>query len=87
MLGVVIWRCKNTGRAIIWCSDHRDLAHYDGEVAGEAALSIEVGDLVEATLMPSRSVRRCIDLKLVEAAYMPGVAHELTGRKQAIAAA
>ncbi|MEH7829174.1 hypothetical protein [Gemmobacter denitrificans] len=85
MLGVVIWSCQRTGRAIVWCSDHRDLAHYDG--AGTSVLRIEVGDLVEVTLMREKSVRRCVDMKLVEAAYMPEVAQNLRGRPAAIAAA
>ncbi len=88
MLGVVIWTCQNSGRAIIWCSDHRELAHFDGKSDGHGpVMKIEVGDLVEATFMPTRPIRRCTSLKLVEANYMPSVATELTARPHAIAAA
>lgn len=82
MLGVVIWSCQRTGRAIVWCSDHRDLAHYEG-----AAVGIAAGDLVEVTFTPEKSIRRCAAMRLVEAAYMPEVAQELRGRRRAIAAA
>lgn len=87
MLGVVIWTCDKTGRAIIWCSDHRELAHYEGGRAQAGAPRIEVGDLVEATLSPAHPVRRCLSLRMFEQAYMPGVAAELKGRSIAIAAA
>ena len=87
MLGVVIWSCQSTGRAIIWCADHRDLAHYERPAVSATRISVEAGDLVEVVLMTERSVRRCVSMKLVEAAYMPEVAAELKGRRQAIAAA
>lgn len=89
MLGVVIWSCQRTGRAIVWCSDHRDLAHYDGPAQGTSRVRIEVGDLVEVALMSEKSVRRCVSMKLIEAAYMPEVASELKcqSRRQAIAIA
>lgn len=87
MLGVVIWNCHRTGRAIVWCSDHRDLAHYDGPAAGTEPLRIDVGDLVEMSFLPDSSVRRCADLRLIEQGYMPDVVSELRGRRTAIAAA
>lgn len=87
MLGVVIWSCQDTGRAIIWCADHRDLAHYDGVPRGKTRISVTVGDLVEVSLMTDRSVRRCLTLKMVEPAYFPDIAEELKGRTRAIAAA
>ncbi len=82
MLGVVIWSCQETGRAIVWCADHRDLAHYGG-----ANLNIQVGDLVQVTLKSDSAVRRCQSMKLVEQGYFPDIAEELKGRTRAIAAA
>lgn len=90
MLGVVIWACQKSGRAIVWCADHRDLAHYDARSSVSGKLRIDAGDLVEVSLVSDKSVRRCVGLRLVEAGYMPEVAAELkhAGRRRlAIAAA
>lgn len=87
MLGVVIWSCQRTGRAIVWCSDHRDLAHYDGSAPGKPPARIDVGDLVEMAFVEDCSVRRCTDLRVIEQGYMPDVVSELRGRRTAIAAA
>lgn len=87
MLGVVIWSCHETGRAIVWCADHRDLAHYDGATRGGLRVIVQVGDLVEVSLMADKAVRRCAGLKMVEAGYFPDIAEELKGRTRAIAAA
>jgi len=89
MLGVVIWACQRTGKAIVWCADHRDLAHFDAASTISGKLRIEVGDLVEVALVSGRSVRRCASLKLVEANYMPEVANELkvAGRRRRLAIA
>lgn len=87
MLGVVIWSCKVSGRAIVWCSDSKDLAYYEGRrlQRGPAPI-IETGDLVEVTIAPRGILRRCTSLRLVEAGYMPDLVHTLQTRA-AIAAA
>ncbi|WP_149142996.1 hypothetical protein [Gemmobacter caeruleus] len=87
MLGVVIWSCQETGRAIIWCADHRDLAHYDGPPRGVTRIGVEVGDLVELSFQPGNAARRCHALRLVEPGYFPEIAEELKGNRRAIAAA
>ncbi len=87
MLGVVIWSCRETGRAIVWCADHRDLAHYDGAPRGLTRVCVEAGDLVEVALMSDSAIRRCRSLKMVEPGYFPEIANELKGRTRAIAAA
>lgn len=90
MLGVVIWCCHTTGRAILWCADHRDLAHFDARSAGMTPIRVNVGDLVEMSLRSEATVRRCVDLRLVEAGYMPEIADELRNQRpgpRAIAAA
>ncbi|GGW21717.1 hypothetical protein GCM10011452_03430 [Gemmobacter lanyuensis] len=87
MLGVVIWSCQTTGKAIIWCADHGDLAHFDGAGSMTGAVMVSAGDLVDVTLMRSSAVRRCARLELVEAGYMPEIADHLRTRPRAIAAA
>lgn len=87
MLGVVIWSCQETGRAIVWCADHRDLAHYDGAPVAGTRVIVQVGDLVEVSLMADKAVRRCAGLKMVEPGYFPDIVEELKGRTRAIAAA
>lgn len=87
MLGVVIWSCRETERAIVWCADHRDLAHYEGTPRGLTRLGVEAGDLVEVAFKSDSAVRRCKSLKMVERGYFPEIAEELRGRRRAIAAA
>ena len=87
MLGVVIWSCQTTGKAIIWCADHGDLAHFDGTGSNPAQILVAVGDLVHVTLIRSSAVRRCARLELVEQGYMPEITDHLRTRPRAIAAA
>ena len=87
MLGVVIWCCQTTGRAIIWCADHGDLAHFDGVPARADGPVLVVGDLVEIDLQVLGSVRRAARLRMVEAGYMPEILDSLTARRRPIAAA
>lgn len=87
MLGVVIWSCQETGRAIVWCADHRDLAHYDGASRSGSRVGVQVGDLVEVSLMTEKAVRRCTGIKMIEAGYLPDIAENLKGRTRGIAAA
>lgn len=90
MLGVVIWCCHTTGRAILWCADHRDLAHFDARSTGMTPISVDVGDLVEMSLHTEGTVRRCMALRLIEAGYMPEIADDLRNQRpgpRAIAAA
>ena len=89
MLGVVIWTCQHTGQAIVWCSDGRDLAHFDGAGAAASAGLVAVGDLVEVSFGAAAPLRRAASLRLVEAGYMPEVAQHLHSavRRHAIAAA
>lgn len=89
MLGVVIWSCQRTGRAIVWCSDGRDLAHFDGAGCPGPAEVLAAGDLVEVAFAPGLPVRRCTRLRLLESGYMPEVADQLhrAGSRHAFAAA
>ena len=87
MLGVVIWCCQSTGRAIIWCADHGDLAHFDGFTPRADRIVLGVGDLVDVEVQMLGSVRRCARLRVVEAGYMPEILDSLTERRRPIAAA
>jgi hypothetical protein len=87
MLGVVIWSCKVSGRAIVWCSDSKDLAYYEGRKLQRGPASIiETGDLVEVQIAPKGPLRRATVMRLVEAGYMPDLVDSLQVRT-AIAAA
>lgn len=77
MLGVVIWKCSETGRAVVWCADHQELAHFEGDVSVSSA---EVGDLVRIELLQAETVRRCIQMDVLERDYMPAVADVLCAR-------
>lgn len=89
MLGVVIWACQQSGRAIVWCADHRDLAHYDARSSVSGRLRIDAGDLVEVSLAGDSAVRRCVGLRLVEVGYMPDIAANLkhAGRRRRLSIA
>jgi hypothetical protein len=87
MLGVVIWSCKASGRAIVWCSDSKDLAYYEGrKLQRGPAPIIETGDLVEVEIATRGILRRATKLHLIEAGYMPDLVDSLNVRT-AIAAA
>ena len=64
MLGVVIWSCQRTGRAIVWCADHRELAHDDGPAQGTSRVRIEVGYGLEGAL-PDATANRIIEEDIV----------------------
>lgn len=81
MLGLVIWQCQNSGRAIVWCSDHRELAYFDGKPKpGRVVEALDIGDLVEVEIKSQGSTRRCISLKLLQAAFLPNVVDDLKAR-------
>lgn len=44
--GVVLWRDSRTGRGLIWCEDHQDLAVFDADLAGETGAELAANDRV-----------------------------------------
>lgn len=81
MLGLVIWQCQNSGRAIVWCSDHRELAYFDGKPRlGRVVEPLDIGDLVEVEIRSHGATRRCVSLRLLQAAFLPNVVDDLKAR-------
>lgn len=59
MLGVVLWRDRDSNQAVIWCEDHGDLAYFDGpkdEFANEIE-QLGTGDLVRFDVSEDRNKR------------------------------
>lgn len=89
MLGVVLWCDEAHSRAVIWCEDQGDLAHFpprtcdphtgDDIVAGNvgSVAGIDAGDLIQFDLTENNTVRfACNPQVLCETAF-PTIAQSL----------
>ncbi|MDZ7710952.1 MAG: hypothetical protein U5K36_13595 [Roseovarius sp.] len=76
MLGLVLWCDAASGRAVIWCEDHGDLAWYEAESA--AAAPVRAGDLVRVGLDGAGAVRRAHALWIVARGAGAGLPQRLS---------
>lgn len=77
MFGVVLWSDASSGKAVIWCEDHGDLAFYhEDDRSGD--LHLGTGDLVEFDLTTEREFRFVRNPQLVRDSYSSGLADALT---------
>lgn len=77
MFGVVLWSDSASGKAVIWCEDHGDLAFYTETETGSQVL-LEEGDLVEFDIMLDRQFRFANNPRVVSNSYSSGLADALT---------
>lgn len=78
MYGVVIWTDTAGDRAIIWCEDHGELAHFRAERRSFGSHAFDAGDLLRFELGGTRSLRRALNPELVCAAHSPDLAERLS---------
>ena len=76
MFGVVLWSDSASGKAVIWCEDHGDLAFYKETEPGTEVL-LGAGDLVEFDIMLDRQFRFVNNPKVVSDSYSSGLADAL----------
>ncbi|WP_333685200.1 hypothetical protein [Pontibaca methylaminivorans] len=76
MNGVVLWRDRERGKAVIWCSDHGDLAFCrDGD--GGEQFRFGPGDLVEFDLAIEQSLRWARNPRLMVSGAFSDLAQQL----------
>jgi hypothetical protein len=76
MRGVIIWHCKTTERAVVWCDDSGELAYAGGEQSwANPGTRVAIGDYVAFELQPFSAARSCKNMRLIE----QGMAPELAG--------
>ena len=58
MIGVILWRNVDDGKAVIWCEDQGDLAYLDRlEHLLDPVSTLDVGDVVRFDLSIQRNMR------------------------------
>ncbi|MEO9514744.1 MAG: hypothetical protein ABJH45_10940 [Paracoccaceae bacterium] len=63
MIGVILWRDLDDGKAVIWCEDQGDLAYLDQLVdAVDSAKSLSVGDVVRFDISIKRNMRSALNV-------------------------
>lgn len=77
MLGVVLWSDLKSGKAVIWCEDHGDLA-FMHEQRQDGMLSLDPGDLVKFDLKINKQLRYASNPELVTEGYSSELAASLT---------
>lgn len=79
MMGVVLWKDRQDGKAVIWCEDHGKLAYLTGDQAELCAdLDMEAGDLVKFSLRIDKRLRFAENVQVVEENNRVGLADALT---------
>ena len=76
MFGVVLWSDRESGKAVIWCEDHGDLAFYKETEPGTEIL-LGAGDLVEFDVTLDRQFRFANNPRVVSDSYSSGLADAL----------
>ncbi|MFN3210188.1 MAG: hypothetical protein ACE369_14515 [Roseovarius sp.] len=80
MYGAVLWSDQCTNRALIWCSDHGDLAFFDGRTDSPGVPpEFEAGDLVTFNVRDGRGMRQAFDVNVVSSEEYPCLAQDLRG--------
>lgn len=76
MNGVVLWRDPERGKAVIWCSDHGDLA-FCREGGDGGKFRFRPGDLVEFDLAIEKSLRWARNPRLMVSGAFSDLAQQL----------
>lgn len=76
MFGVILWSDRESGKAVIWCEDHGDLAFFRETEPGTEVL-LAAGDLVEFDETFDRQFRFAKNLKVVSDSFSSGLADAL----------
>lgn len=78
MDGIVLWSNPDTQKAVIWCSDHGDLAYATGlDVLLGACSMPETGTMVAFEARYENGVRICHKLRPIQRFVAPEIAHHL----------
>lgn len=81
--GVILWRDRLKGTAVIWCEDQDKLAYAArANVFGDDFNAAENGDLVEIDYMDSGALRYCTKLRLVQKKFSNALEESLRGAAQ-----
>ena len=79
MNGVVLWSCRRSWRAIVWCEDHAALAYVRGEESFVSGSGFPgEGDLIAFELNTVDRVRYARAVRLVERDAFPDLVRSLT---------
>ena len=63
MIGVILWRDVDDGKAVIWCEDQGDLAYLDRlEDILDPVTSLAVGDVVRFDMSIERNMRLALNV-------------------------
>lgn len=82
MRGVIIWHCKTTERAVVWCDDSGELAYAGGHQSwANPGTRVAIGDYVAFELQPSTAARSCKNMRLIEQGMAPELAGILSNMK------
>lgn len=77
MFGIVLWANKETGNALVWCEDQRELALLDSAVvSAEDVTSVCVNDHMFFEMDRHSGVRRIV--KVLQRWAPPPRSHNLT---------
>ena len=58
MIGVILWRDVDDGKAVIWCEDQGDLAYLDQlDDLLDPVTTLDVGDVVRFDMLIERNMR------------------------------
>ena len=64
MIGVILWRDLDDGKAVIWCEDQGDLAYLDQmEDIVDSTKSLSVGDIVRFDMSIRRNMRSALNVR------------------------
>ncbi|MEO9821655.1 MAG: hypothetical protein ABJ370_10435 [Paracoccaceae bacterium] len=63
MIGVILWRDIDDGKAVIWCEDQGDLAYLDRiEDILDPEITLSVGDVVRFDMTIERNMRLALNV-------------------------
>lgn len=78
MDGIVLWVDRDTDKAMIWCSDHGDLAYASGlDVVVGASAMPEVGTMVSIKTHILNGIRICYRVIPIQCDVAPELAQSL----------
>lgn len=80
MLGIILWSDPKNNKAIVWCDDCAQLGYASAsDIMLGANETLNVGDLVQFTLVTFGDFRGCTNLKLIESRNAPNITDNLMG--------
>lgn len=78
MDGIVLWADPKTHKAVIWCSDHADLAYASASsLKGRSFQMPEAGTMVQCETRLEDGVRVCVSLRAIQRDVAPDLAQAL----------